>query len=61
MSEGILPVEAKFQRKYQVTHVTLVEGELDPTYFGHREGDSLPDTIGCEGNFDEISIDVVQL
>ncbi|PRP86811.1 prenylcysteine oxidase [Planoprotostelium fungivorum] len=46
IEEGVLPVEARFQRKYQVTHVTLVEGELDPTYFGHREGDLLPDTIG---------------
>jgi prenylcysteine oxidase / farnesylcysteine lyase len=35
----------QFQRPYQVTHVTIVAGALNPTHFGLNPSMSLPETI----------------
>ena len=40
-----LPKSAYVKRAYQVTHVTLVVGHLNPTYFGGKSASDLPSFI----------------
>jgi len=41
-----------FSRPFQVTHVTLITGELNKSYFNALETDELPNTIGTIENPD---------
>lgn len=43
--ESTLPATAQLRRSYQITHVTLVEGSVQPTYFGGKTRRDIPDFI----------------